>query len=304
MALNATEQALLNVANANLPEWFKANERAQEDVGAVAKQAGRVHEVVRDWLLNTRIQDAIGAVDSDPDWLDQHAVDRGTRRQAGETDAMLRARLRSAPLAVARPDLLSFVAAQVTAAGQDGTKARLVELPRDGAFTGTYTQAAGTGGQFARTGDVVTFTPTTKFPFPPYSYGRKTSTDAYSFASGAVVEHAIVFSGCSSAGNDGTFAVTGLAGDGAKFTNASGIAGGDAFCSWSVVRKDAWGASIEGHNRAFLSRGYRLQRPGFMLIAIIPFGCSEALRASIEEALRTKKSAGVIVHVERDTVGP
>ena len=77
----------------------------------------------------------------EPDWLDQHARDRGTRRQFGEADPALRDRLRNTPEALTRESLLDSINSILSAEGLADT-ANMVELTRDRAYFGVFTSDA------------------------------------------------------------------------------------------------------------------------------------------------------------------
>jgi hypothetical protein len=448
MALSVDEQKLFDLALAVLPHWFQENKRAMEHLGLSAKEAGAAWLQLIDWMDNTLILQAVGPTGFDPDWLNQHAIDRGTTRQAGETDEALRERIRNVPDLLTRPVLLDaaqaivdaegvsvtvpveFVSAvnvtvstnnitkngggaawnagaisqerimlgedgyvqfavgqndksvicglnyrstgvtrseidfgiQTDAAGtikifesgvQRGTTygtytaadefrvsvdsgvvtywhgvsgdwtllytsavapsyplrvdasiydvgssiedveivqvVRMVELRRDKAYIGSFTEMSGTGGTFAGTAPDMKFTPST-LPWarpplvldpPPFKYQ-------------------LVFSGSDEAGNDGTFLSTGLDGDAVEFQNASGVADVDAGVTWKAQKLDQDGNLADGFARAFISRGYRIGHgvPN-TIIVILPLGSTAATVASVEEMLRQKKGAGIRHYVER-----
>lgn len=305
MALTADEQDLFDEARAALPPWFRSLERANEELGMMAKIFGGVLTEVRDIFAQTYIKQAEGATSVTPDWLAQHAVDRGSRRQAGESDQALRDRLRKFEHGLTRAYLLSFIQSMMTTYGIAGTP-YMVELSRDAAWLGTVTAMSGTGGTFAGpTSGAMTFTPTVRFAGRPYV--RPTSTFdmngesalALTPNSGRVVSWQMTFSGASSGGNNGTFATTGLSGDAVKYANGSGVAGADAGVTWTATRKDWQGVVMDGHADTFLSRGMRLSGPGSQIIVILPYGTTEPQRKSIAEMVRTKKGAGIILLVER-----
>lgn len=221
----------------------------------------------------------------EPDWLQQHARDRGTARQLGETDAALRERLRNVPDAVTRPSLLTAAQAIVDAAGVVGTVA-LVELRRDKGFFRTAASDAGTDGTFTGVAPDLRFEPLAGFAAPPFR------------AIEEEVEHRIVFSGASLAGNDGTFTITGLAEDAAAYTNASGAAAVDTSLTWTVQKHDRDGNLLDGFQDSFLSRGDRMGDDRAAIVVILPFGCTESTRQSVLEEIRQRKGAGVQVFVE------
>jgi hypothetical protein len=188
---------------------------------------------------------------------------------------------------------------------QTVTNVFMVELRRDKAFFGTNTADAGTGGTFAGTAPNMSYTPTVPFASPPFRVPEEE------------LNHKLVISGAASAGNDGTFDITGMNGNACEFQNASGVAEADATVTWSVSRHDRDGNTLTGFAKSFMSRGYRMGRIGPaqptdplgfervdqppVIIIILPFDTTAATQASVEEQLRQKKGAGLIARVERRT---
>jgi hypothetical protein len=80
------------------------------------------------------------------------------------------------------------------------------------------------------------------------------------------------------------------------FDNASAVPGLDATSDWTMVKRDTEGNDIDGFDKSYLDRGYRLSSTG--IIAILPFGCTSATEAAAAEVLRQKKGAGVLAIVE------
>lgn len=291
MALTPDEQDFLDFALAGLPIWYQDESRELEDLAMIAKMIGAAKSQLDDWFQNTLIGNAIGAVGDDPDWLDQHAQDRGTSRQEGEDDPTLRARIQNVEDALTRAELLSVAQGVVDAEGILGT-VEMVELKRDRAFLGTFTSMSGTGGTFAGTAPDMTFEPDTPWDRPPLEI----AFPGYSWE--------LVVSGAASAGNDGTFPITGLDGDAGEYTNASGVAEVDATVSWTARKLDQDGNLADGFARAFYGRGYRMGPQQPVIIVIVPYGSgaihsTAATVAAVTEALRTKKGGGIRVLVER-----
>jgi hypothetical protein len=167
MALDAEELELFNWAVSALPKWFTSDARQREELYGFAKMFGAVRAVVVYWFQQALITGALGPATGLPDWLNQHATDRGTRRQASETDEALRIRLRNTPDALTRASLLAAAQAIVDAEGIVGTVG-MVELPRDGAHSGVYAAMTGTGGTFtAPSSGVQGFAPSTGWETPP-----------------------------------------------------------------------------------------------------------------------------------------
>lgn len=287
MALTSDEQELLDFAAGALPNWVRSPD---EFLTAAAKLMGMPRATAVYLFGQTLITQATGATATTPDWLAQHARDRGTSRQAGETDPVLQERLRVIPDAVTRQAVLDAANAILAAAGVVGSAA-LLELPRDGAWLGHYTALTGTGGTFTQAGTVSTFTPLVlPWPAPPF----QAATVA------PVISWQLVISGAANAGNNGTRAVTGLSGNAAIVSNAGGVAGADATVTWKAQRLDVTGNVTDGFARAYAGRGFRAAstRP-FKLLLILPFGTSAGVQNSVTESIRTKKAAGFAVIVER-----
>lgn len=281
MALTAEEQELLDFALAGLPHWFQDDNRPAEYLGAAAKVIGDARAQADYWFEQSRILDAVGVVGSEPDWLNQHAIDRGTARQDGETDAELRERLRNVPDALTRPTLLAAADAILAAEGNPNTS-DMVELRRDKAFFRTSASDSGTGGEFIGTAPDMRFVPDAPgYATPPF---RTAEED---------IDHRIVISGAAAGGNDGTFDITGLQGDGAEFQNGAGVAGVDATASWTIEKLDRDGNLLDGFKDSYLSRGDRMSGRIPTVLIILPYNCTEGTRLSTLEMMRQKKGAGV-----------
>lgn len=287
MALTVDEQELLDFALAALPHWFQDDERATEGLGAYAKMMGQAKTQDAFWQTQTLITQAVGAIPgTEPDWLNQHAADRGTARQAAETDPALRDRIRNVPDALTRPTILSAAQSIVDAESIVGT-VRMVELRQDRGFFRAAVSDSGTGGTFSGTAPDMEFVPDSPgFAAPPF---RTIEED---------VDHRLVISGAASGGNDGTFAVTGLSGDKAEYQNATGVAGADATVSWTIEKLDRDGNLLDGFRDSYFSRGDRFGMDRAEVILILPFGCTPGTQSSMLEMLRQKRGAGVIAVAE------
>lgn len=122
------EQEIFDVGKASIPKFFfQKDDAPSEPLAAAAKAFALAKAQIADWWSQSFIKTATGF------WLDQHARDRGTRRQANESDATLRARLRQIEDAVTLPAIQSAVAAVLTAAGVAGS-ATFIENHRSHAF--------------------------------------------------------------------------------------------------------------------------------------------------------------------------
>ncbi|HUS27542.1 MAG TPA: hypothetical protein VMZ53_03510, partial [Kofleriaceae bacterium] len=212
-----------------------------------------------------------------------------------EDDPTLRDRLRNAPDALTRASILAAVNATLLANGITDP-AGLVELPKHGAHSRTWTLPTGTGGTFAVAGTTVTFTPAV-LPWPRKPYR---SPVLVPFG-----QMQLFLSGCANAANNGLHVITGLDGNAAVWTDASAVAGIDASCSWQLRTYNAEGFLQDGEGRAFSRGGYRSARlVPLRIVIILPFGSTAGIEASVREALRTKKAAGIAVTVERRTIAP
>lgn len=284
MSLSPEEQDLFQFAVKSLPRWFTSTPRALEELGGFVKIFNRARAQTVFWASQTFIGNAVGATAGEPDWLEQHARDRGTSRQEGETDAALRTRLRNREDALTRAALLALINSMLDAAGVASNAYGLVELRRDRAFMLTRVQttgAAALGDAFTKVGTAMTLT-VAAAPWKSWMLGRQ-----------------LTISGATSGANNGTFVVTGFVGNvGVKYVNAAGVAEAATPVAWAID------AAFNGHKDAYLTRGYRMAGPGSTagLVAILPFGTTEALRLAIYEALRTRKAAGISLAVERRMV--
>lgn len=293
MALTADEQELFDLAGQSMPPWYADDARANEHMRACAKIFGATKRQIAHWLqAQAFILEAVGATADEPDWLGQHAVDRGTRRALGEGNTSLQYRLRNVPDAVTRPALLAAVQAIMSAAGSPGV-ATMIEMPRDKAYVGSYASRTGTGGTFAVVGaSVMVFTPTVPFGVLPHNPV---------FPS---MPRDMVFTGAASSGNNGTFETTGVVGYGAKYTNASGVAGVDATVSWKLQKRGVHHPAVvlDGWNRVYASRGYRAGSRLPTIIVILPYGTADAVVKGVREMLRQRRAEGVNYVVERREV--
>jgi hypothetical protein len=297
MALTATEQKLLDFAKGILPTWFTSSEREMEFLGAAAKIMGQAQAQVDDWFGNALIGDAVGPVSFDPDWLNQHAVDRGTARQDGETDVALRARIRGVEDALTRSAILIGAQAIVDAEAIVGTVA-MVELKRDAAFFQTSTSDAGVAGAFTApdAGNVQRFTPVAGFNGLPFRSIEEART------------HKLTTILATGGGNNVTDAViTGLDGDAITFVNAGGfVEAADAGVVWVVKKYDRDDNLLDGFDDSYFgddmapsdsAQADRMADRNSITL-ILPFGCTDGTRSSVLEMLRQKKGAGLLALVE------
>lgn len=286
----AIQDYIDHVLNA-LPKWFSNREREYETIRAFAEIFQDAEDQSTFWRSQADILTAVGPSSGEPDWLNQHAADKDTRRQDSETDPVLRDRLRTFPDALNLSTLEETVQSIVDAEGINGTSV-VFELRPNRAFFVDMVPQSGLGGEFTGTAPDMLFKPsTTVFQINPKHDGT--------------ADNQLVLSGAATAGNDtaGT-TIDGLEADSIAYQNASGVAEVDPAVVWSLERLDASGNVLDGFRQSYLSRGHRMGSQAPTVVAILPYGdllgphCTEATRLAVIEALRQKKGAGVRVIVE------
>lgn len=287
MALTAIEQELFDFGLAATPPWFQDDERAFEWLGAMAKMLGSEQTIANYWFDRTLIGNADGPAGDNPDWLRQHALDRGSDRQASETDVALRARIRNIPDALTRQFLIDAAQDIVDAEPVVGT-VYMVELPRDSAyFTLTTTEVGTAGTTTAPDGDGnQTFTPGTAFAGVPYRSPEEKVT------------HKFTVSGATDPNNNGTFPVIGLVGSAVQYLNAGGSAEVTPAITWAIDRYDRDDNKVTGFDDAYFDRGDRMSSNRSVIIIILPFGSTAGTKASVDEMLRQYGAAGMKRYAE------
>lgn len=301
MSLTTEEQELLDWAMEAMPPWFRGDRDLAVEAG-IAKMMGAARAQVEYWAGQTLIASAVGATSTTPDWLQQHAIDRGTRRQSGESDAELRARLRFYPDAITAVALLGVAQGIVDAAGVASDPVALVELRVDKAFLTRNVPQEGVGGTFA----VPSAGQATFEPVDAWSGNRP----PWIQRGGAYLTNTAILEIVNAAkkNNDGSHQVTGMAGNAVAYADATVVAGLDGSVEWRVDRymvlDSAQLTAGTGKMDAYASRGYRVggQRP--VIILILPYETTTATAAAVEEAIRQRKAAGVIVMIEIRTSPP
>lgn len=271
MPLSAEQQKFYDFLKGVMPRWFYEQTRNEEEIHAFIQVFDDVREQIEAIFQETFILDSVGGT---PDWLNQHAIDRGTNRRENETDATLRARLRSFEDTVTAPAILSAVNAVLVAAG-GAADAVMVQLRADRAFLGTYTPS-GTATISAPVATVQTLTLVSGTIF----------NDDNEFWVG----RQITIAGSADPANDGTFVIASvISPTQLTYVNAAGSADATA-CDWDVVER----------RRAYLGRGYRLSHSGrpARFIVILPFGTSAATELAVTEMIREKKAGGFKAVVE------
>lgn len=132
--LSAKGQNLFDVAKGVLPRLLFTDKTQAEMLAGAANLFAAAWDQIDLWVGLTQILVATGI------YLDQHAFDRGTSRQAGETDAMLRNRLRKIDDAVTTSAILAAVNSVLTSGGITASAA-LVQLRAKRAFFSTTQRA-------------------------------------------------------------------------------------------------------------------------------------------------------------------
>lgn len=296
MALSADEQKLLDFALGSLPAWFGDAESRDLAVEAgMAKMVGAAKAQTTYWFDRSLITGADGPAAGLPDWLQQHAIDRGTRRQDVEGDPELQSRLRTFPDALTRATLLSVANAVLVAAGLS-PDAVMLELRRDRGYLVTnQPQLAADGGTFSDQ-------PGTGHAFTPAIGWRDGQPPFRGAGIPPPIVYKIEFSGSADGGNDGQYQISGVVGDAATYVNAAGVADVDTGAAWRVDRyssvDDATLTGGAGKQDAFLSRGFRVGGQASSILLILPSGAGGGVAAAVLEAVRQRKAAGVQVIVE------
>jgi hypothetical protein len=301
MPLSADEQKLLDFALAALPHWYQEAERDYEFENASAKMAQDAMDKVTDWLVTqARISTATGATSTEPDWLGQHALDRGTSRFDNESDATLAARIKDVPESLTLESMSDAISVVLTADGVSAAPA-LIELRSQRAFINTersYPNGTtyASGGTFATTAiaNQISFTPTDSWD------GSYTPIKSVQEERGGI----LVIVQSATAGNVGSFPITSMDGNAVLFSNASGVAEVISTVQWCIDPTDLNGERrssydlASGRATAYLRRGYRIGSQIPKVIAILPEGSSTAATASVDEIMQRKRAAGVDTAVE------
>lgn len=102
---------LMSAFRSGLPADVASIDRNDGDVEACATMMEAAEGQLHGWTREARLATAGGK------WLNQHARDRGTARQAGESDATLRQRLRTPPDAITPPAMRAALEALAATAG-------------------------------------------------------------------------------------------------------------------------------------------------------------------------------------------
>lgn len=297
MPLSAEETKLYDWARASLPRWFWEQTRAEEDFGAMLKIFDAARQFIADMKDQGQILTAPGPVSGEPDWLNQHAIDRDTSRANGESDDALRARLRDFTNTVTRVALLAMVGAALDAAGVSSNDFGMIETRAEGAYFHGSVQARHTGAATTTAAVVLNGDGTATISglsFTGADTGFATQCEPW------FVGRYVFISGCDDAANNGRFRICGVP-TLTSFTveNAAAVADASTPIAWCLDYQVAAPASAQPIGN-FLSRGYRFANSGFTVI--LPYLTDEATRLSVAESLRRIRAAGVLVRVERRQV--
>ncbi len=301
-SFNEDQSSLYQVAKAALPpEFFQNGQDSQELPSAFAVEMAAAKASIDTDYHRSMILDSTGI------WLDQHARDRGTTRQANESNVQLRQRLRSFNPSVTLSALTGAIGAFVTGSDVTGTVG-YVELRKSRAFfytnpfvLNTVSASLITAGQsFKITRDglnIDTFVFGTTGSSPPGTWYVDLSSASFPYDVAKSAASAI-----SSASLAGT--VTGLSYQtryDSRWTSGSELyVYSDPF---GVVLRgsDQSACSITvGSNRGYFNDGWRMGGipPLNELIIILPTGSSGATFDGVKELARQLKAAGTNIVVE------
>ncbi len=287
-ALTALEQALFNIAKGSLPSYlFQEDASAQEVLAAFAKQFA-----VLSADLSLLEQDTFITV-ARTEALSQHAKDRGTRRQEGESNEALSLRLR-----FLRDDTLTVAAivARVLAilesdgvtipAGYPG----LIELRRDRLFWSRGDGVQITAVAAASIIDGETFTIDGRV-FEFNKVGSVTSGNVEVDITAATTDDEVA--AAIELALEGEY--PGLAFSVNEFAAVRRAPG-------AISETVANGGFAIRRVNSYWSRGYRFTDTGrraTVVVIMLPFGTTAATQQSVAEAVRQIKAGGVKVIVER-----
>lgn len=293
MAFTPEQQSLYDFARDSVPKLFFSKQRPEEEIRLMVEIFDRVR-AEQDLIFSQSL--ILNATDGPPDYLNQHAIDRNTRRQVGESNVALRSRLRTVEDAVTHPSLVDAIQAVLDAESTVGPFA-LVEFTYDQSYFAEWVSDTGIGGEFVGTAPDMEFGP---------DAGFASANSALSVVSNfrpQIVGDNLIVSGATNPLNDGTFEVTGLNGARVTYQNAAGVAGADASAAWTHEKVDDLDGNVmDGFSMAFFDRGNRFATTRPTILVILPFGCTAGTRESVLEALRQKKGAGVVAIVECRTI--
>lgn len=294
--LSPAEQEIFDVAKESIPRFFFQKQGAPQEIfAAAAKAFGLARSQIDAWLSETLIGQADGF------WLDQHAIDRGTRRQANETDPPLASRIRSVEDAVTLPALEAASTTVLSAAAGADVGADIVELRAHKGFFANLRMkiqaidpALLADGEAFSIRDGVT---TRVFEFDKNGsiVGGHVSVN---ISASTTVAHVVAALVTAINGLGNLLAVVNPF-DATQVVVFSSTPNVSVTLVSETVINPAFLIS-EGKNAAFASRGYRFGSlpPRNALIVILPYGTSAGAAQAVGDMLRQKKGGGIIVHVE------
>lgn len=300
MPLSSEAQALFDHARNSLPRWLTGSALAAlEWLYGFTEIFEEVRGQAKTWIDLTYLGTAAGAE------LDQHARDRGTTRRLGETDAVLRERLRNISDAVTEPALIDGVN-KILAQNGDGMLAELIV--KDYTVSGWnskiqayFTVAAGPIG-FSYGSDL-TLTMVDDGTDPAiiegnvegdpniiirFKAGTTTRSEVETLLNSGDLIQVIEFSDSPS-----------------SVLTADDIFGPVNFtyppCAVVTLRRDGAYCQTNGDCTAFMSRGYRIGHTGrpMAYIFILPYGTDAPTANAVAEYLRQYGPGGYIYYVER-----
>jgi hypothetical protein len=288
--LSAREEILFRIGKGALPEILFADDTSQQEIlAAFAKQLAPVWDE-----MELRLEEALLGTASSTG-LGQHAKDRGTRRQANETDEALIYRLRF------------MLEDSVTVAGLKAKATAILNSYGVTIPTGYPVLAElriGSRFRWGYTRDVALT-----------AVAASSLVDGETFTIGGTV-YEFNLSGGVTGGN---VAVTLSGSETAPQVAAAMFAAMTPqfgttrmkLLSNNLLVRDVLGLVSDTvtnagfrifRKKSYWSRGYRFSgagRDGTVIVMMLPYGTSEACRLSVAEALRQAKAGGVKVITER-----
>lgn len=288
--LNNIERQYYEHAKASVPKWFR--QHCDWLLVAFARQFALAHGISVEWLDKQAHLDTATGPDANPDWLALHARDQNTDRQQGEDSETLRTRLQTPSSGAVTQAILDAVTETLTIAGVTDP-AFIVEIPRAKANFGDYTSQSDVG---------LSFDFTTPGAFTIFPIGPSILLGAAPWYQVMFGRSQLVVTGATDTENNATNEVNGYIGDAMWVDDYGGVTAVDYAAAWTLEKIDADGNVIDGRNKAYLGRGYRMANRGMLIIAILPYGTTEDTAAAVAEVIRKKKPAGVRSRVERRTV--
>ncbi len=289
MSLSSEAQALFDHARNSLPSWLTGAPNAvKEWLYGFTEIFDVVRSQGQEWLDITYLESATGAE------LDQHAADRGTSRRAGESDYVLRTRLRQIDDALTEPALIR------------GTDQILSDAARADLFVFHFTDTGwntvfeailyGSEGGLSTDLSLTMIDDAVNPPQLTEVDGATTIRYAAGVTTRQDIEDLVT--------SDSTLIYVKTGTD----SPVSVVSSADAFTDKHFIlsqivslRRDRGHMHITGECTAFMSNGYRMTGVGRPMgyIVILPYGTDSATAGSVSEYLRKNGPAGFISFVER-----